>query len=111
MGGISFLFLPLIGDMTVIALIGLAYSAATADGGVGNEVCRADGLRLDVGRSKCCAMLGPGGGEYGGGGDGRGAIQTDEHTIFKKRNRLKELKMGIPSNHINHAQKLSLEDC
>jgi hypothetical protein len=72
--GGSLRVLPLNGDMTVTALAGLANSVACAGEVPGNEVCKADGLRLEVGRSRLCAILWPGGGEYGGGGDGKGTV-------------------------------------
>lgn len=43
--GGSLRFRPVMGDITVIALKGLAYSFATAAGGLGNDVCREGGLR------------------------------------------------------------------
>jgi hypothetical protein len=45
-GGGSLRLRPVMGDITVIALNGLAYSAASVAGGLGNDVCSEGGLRV-----------------------------------------------------------------
>jgi hypothetical protein len=69
------------GDITVIALKGLAYSAASVAEGLGNDVCKEGGLRASAravgllwfGDRTVWDVVWVGGGEYGGGGVGKGA--------------------------------------